>query len=85
MGFLDGVRHARGLTVPDDLSVIGFDDIAAAGWSAYELTTIRQSVSGLAAAVLDAVRREGVPAKRVVVPVELVERGTVRPAAKSSP
>ena len=78
MGFLDAARHAHGLTVPDDLSIIGFDDIAAASWSAYGLTTIRQSVPALAQAVLDAVQREGVPAKRVVVPVELIERGTVR-------
>jgi DNA-binding LacI/PurR family transcriptional regulator len=78
MGFLDTVRHVHGLAVPDDLSLVGFDDIRSASWSAYRLTTIRQSVPALAQAVLDAVQREGVPARRVVVPVELIERGTVR-------
>jgi len=30
------------LSIPEDLSVIGFDDIPMAAWSAYSLTTIRQ-------------------------------------------
>lgn len=78
MGFLDGARHGHGRSIPRDLSVIGFDDVAMAGWSAYGLTTIRQSVSALTEAVLAAVEREGMPARRFVAPVELIERATVR-------
>ena len=44
LGVLDAVRHELGIKVPSDLSVIGFDDIAAASWPAYDLTTIRQPV-----------------------------------------
>jgi DNA-binding LacI/PurR family transcriptional regulator len=79
MGFVDVVRHERRLQVPDDISVIGFDDTAPAGWAAYALTTIRQSIPELTAAVLAAVGREDGPARRIIVPVELIERRTVRP------
>jgi CDGSH-type Zn-finger protein len=34
-----------GLQVPKDISVVGFDDIVAAEWPTYELTTIRQPIA----------------------------------------
>jgi len=42
IGALDGLRLDLGLRVPEDISVIGFDDIPMAGWSGIELTTVRQ-------------------------------------------
>ena len=48
-----GVAHRRGLDVPRDLSVVGFDDTAIATNVWPELTTIRQPVSAMAAAALD--------------------------------
>lgn len=41
LGALDGAR-TLGLRVPDDLWVIGYDDIEMAAWPAFELTTFRQ-------------------------------------------
>lgn len=38
----------RGLTIPDDLSVIGFDDVMIARWLQPELTTIRQPLEDMA-------------------------------------
>ena len=43
-----GVAHRRGLEVPGDLSVVGFDDTAPATTVWPELTTIRQPVSAMA-------------------------------------
>jgi len=43
--------------VPDDIAVVGFDDVPQAGWLAYRLTTFRQNPELMAAravAVLDA-------------------------------
>ncbi|MFF5078033.1 LacI family DNA-binding transcriptional regulator [Actinoplanes sp. NPDC000266] len=41
LGVLDGARR-RGLDVPGDLSVTGFDDLPASRWSPPPLTTVRQ-------------------------------------------
>jgi DNA-binding LacI/PurR family transcriptional regulator len=43
LGLIDVARE-RGVRVPDDLAVIGFDDIPMASWNAYRLTTVRQPV-----------------------------------------
>lgn len=47
------VAHRRGLDVPADLTVVGFDDTAPATTVWPELTTIRQPVSAMAAAALE--------------------------------
>lgn len=44
LGALDALRYDLNLSVPETVSVIGFDDIPAASWPAYALTTIRQPV-----------------------------------------
>jgi DNA-binding LacI/PurR family transcriptional regulator len=44
VGGIDAIR-ASGLRVPQDISVIGFDDVPIANWPAYELTTICQPIA----------------------------------------
>jgi LacI family xylobiose transport system transcriptional regulator len=41
LGVLEAAR-ARGLNVPDDLSIVGYDDIPTAKWVSPSLTTIHQ-------------------------------------------
>ncbi|RUR43573.1 LacI family DNA-binding transcriptional regulator [Vreelandella populi] len=41
---IDTLRHEFGLAVPDDVSVIGFDDIPMADWPSHSLTTLKQPV-----------------------------------------
>jgi LacI family transcriptional regulator len=48
-----GVAHRRGLDVPGDLSVVGFDDTSLATTVWPELTTIRQPIAAMAEAALD--------------------------------
>jgi DNA-binding LacI/PurR family transcriptional regulator len=90
LGFLDAARSERGRRVPDDLSLIGFDDIPQAAWSAYRLTTFRQPVGELTRAVMGAIRRRAEDAEShavTTVPIRLVERATVSgvaPAESSS-
>lgn len=45
-GVLDAMRDL-GLKAPEDLSVIGFDDIRAAVWPAYNLTTVAQPAQAM--------------------------------------
>ena len=82
LGFLDAARFECGRQVPADLCVIGFDDIPQAAWSAYRLTTFRQPLDDLAAAVMTAIRRREPRSEArhrlATVPVKLVPRSTVR-------
>ena len=45
MGAMDSAKFAHSLSIPDDLRVIGFDNIPQASWPSYNLTTIEQSIS----------------------------------------
>jgi DNA-binding LacI/PurR family transcriptional regulator len=55
---LGALREARerGLGVPGDISIIGFDGIEAAEWSEPPLTTLSQPIPEIAAAAIDALR-----------------------------
>ncbi|WP_417522508.1 LacI family DNA-binding transcriptional regulator [Marinovum sp.] len=39
---MDVIRHELGLSIPGDVSVVGFDDVPPAAWLSYDLTTVRQ-------------------------------------------
>lgn len=77
-GLIDGARELFGLRVPEDLRVIGFDDIPMASYAGYGLTTFRQDVDGLAeraVACLEERMNNPQMAGRVVeLPVRLVNR-----------
>lgn len=79
LGFLNTARFEMGISVPQDVAVIGFDDIPEAAWSSHNLTTIRQSAPDVVAAVLTLLAEDDEDAgpRRVAIPVSLVERGTV--------
>jgi LacI family transcriptional regulator len=72
----------KGLRVPEDCSVIGFDDVAQANLSAPSLTTVRQPMEAMgsmsAGLILDAItaanKNQDVPAVRRKIPAELVVR-----------
>jgi len=78
------MRHLQtlGLTVPEDVSVIGFDDIPWAALSSPPLTTIDMPIEAMAVSAIETlVQRigEGSGARsRTVFDVSLVERASVR-------
>ncbi|RQS65968.1 LacI family DNA-binding transcriptional regulator [Burkholderia sp. Bp8963] len=78
LGVIDTARQRFGLRVPEDLRVIGFDDIPAAAFDSYALTTLRQDTQGLANAAVDmlAERMQAFDgaARTQVVPVTCVVR-----------
>jgi LacI family transcriptional regulator len=77
-GAIAAIREA-GLRVPDDVSVVGFDDIALAAFFDPPLTTVRLPAYdlGLAAgtALLDRVAGRPVP-DRTLLPTELIVRSS---------
>ena len=86
-GVLNELR-AAGLRVPEDVSVVGFDDSPAARYGYPALTTVRQDVLGLGRAaterLLDALQRRELPAPdQLTLPVVLVERQTTAMRADS--
>ncbi len=80
---MDVARHELGLRIPEDLGVVGFDDVPQAAWSAYDLTTVVQSVEQMVDQTVELLMQqvEGTAQRRhVVIPCTLVERGSLRPA-----
>jgi len=82
-GAIRGVR-ARGLSVPGDVSVVGFDDSPLIAFADPPLTTIRQPVEAMGAAAVNVLLEEisGNPAQRgeFVFQPELVVRGSTAAA-----
>lgn len=72
--------NARGLSVPDDVAVAGFDDVEFAAHLDPPLTTVRQGIQaqGVEAArtLLDLLRDRGGGPRRVILPTELVIRAS---------
>ena len=74
-GVLDAGRWRLGLRVPDQLSVIGFDDIPQAGWEGYDLTTFHQPIDEIAARIIDWLSKPAEP--------DMVHEVTLMPALRS--
>jgi DNA-binding LacI/PurR family transcriptional regulator len=83
LGAVRAVRE-RGLDVPRDVSVVGYDDSMLVAFTDPPLTTIRQAVQAMGTAAVRALLDEisGVPAPRAeyVFRPELVVRGSTGPA-----
>ena len=80
LGFMDVARQEFRLAIPDDLCVVGFDDIPEAGWLAYNLTTFRQPIGAIAdhiASIIEKDEPEPAPPKRL--PTQVAWRKSVRP------
>jgi len=79
IGAIKALREA-GLRIPDDVAVVGFDDLPAASIVEPALTTVRQPIERLGATAVDVLlglveqRTEG--PQKVVLPTELVIRAS---------
>ncbi len=76
-GVIDAVRN-RGLRIPDDISVIGFDDIPEASTVRPALTTVRQPLTKMgsiaAEMLLKYIENPDLPTQRVTLQTELIIR-----------
>ncbi len=73
----------RGVAVPRELSIVGFDDISITTWEAFRLTTVRQGIRRMGRTAVDLLLARLAdpdrPAQRIVLPAELVPRATLGP------
>jgi len=89
IGVLDALCHAEQKRVPEDVSVIGFDDIPMAAWPSYNLTTIRQPIERMIDSavndLLDRINQDNMAPKQVLVAGDLVVRSSAKlPSGLSS-
>ncbi len=85
---MDVLRHNLGLRVPQDVSVVGFDDVPQAAWAGYQLTTVVQDVPAMVAATVTLLKErmdDTESARSIVIDCRLVERGSVRAAPCEAP
>lgn len=80
-GVIDALRHELRLRVPEDVKVVGFDDIAQSHWKSYNLTTVKfdldERVRALVRLILRRLNNPGAPGFQETLNTRLVVRGTV--------
>lgn len=79
---MDVLRDELGLRVPDDVSVVGYDDVPQAAWGGYRLTTVAQPADAMIEATVRilAEQIEGRTVRQAseLLPARLVVRGSAR-------
>ena len=78
---MDVLRTDLCLKIPDDVSVIGFDDVKICSWPSYNLTTVRQPINTMVdktVSLLISQLEENNSAKQVELDVELIVRGSCK-------
>ena len=82
LGVIDVLRAELGLRVPEDVSVVGYDDVPPAGWAGYDLTTVRQRanlmVEHTVEILLDQIANPGAPVREKAIEAPLIVRGSAR-------
>ena len=86
---MDTLRHELVLRIPQDVSVVGFDNVPQADWGSYRLTTVAQQVGPMIEATVGLLQRylrddRTAHSENVIVPVQLVIRESVRGAGAAS-
>ncbi|MFK7994246.1 MAG: LacI family DNA-binding transcriptional regulator [Granulosicoccus sp.] len=80
---MDTLRIKLGISVPEQVAVVGFDDVPQAGWDAYSLTTVVQPTDQLIEAtvslLLDQLKTGEAVTQRHCLPVTLVKRNSTQP------
>lgn len=82
MAFMDIARFEFNLDIPNDVQVIGFDDIPQATWLSYQLSTFRQDFARLAREsvkiISNQIKEQDASLVRLMVPVRFIERNSTK-------
>jgi LacI family transcriptional regulator len=82
IGIVNGLREA-GISVPEDMSLVGFDDVDLAKMCYPPLTTVRQNIAQKGRIAVELIlssidNHDSIKGEEKIIPLEIVERGTVR-------
>ena len=79
---IDTLRTDHDMQIPDDISVVGYDNIPQAAWAAYSLTTVEQQFTAMiqiaVQTLLRQIQADQVTSESFVLPGNLVVRGSAR-------
>lgn len=86
LGVLDELKNVMGRSVPNDVSVVGFDGITFARFASYELTTIRQPIGRMADAavsmLVDRVEKPQLSFEKRLLTGDFIQGTSTGPARK---
>lgn len=81
---MDHLRSVRGLSIPDDISVVGYDDVPMAAFAAYNLTTVRLPVNRMVKAavktLVNQIEAKSSEVEWIEIDGPLIQRGSARTA-----
>jgi DNA-binding LacI/PurR family transcriptional regulator len=79
---MDTLRYDLKLRVPDDVSVVGYDDVPLAAWPSYDLTTLRQPsgkmVELTVETLLEQIESGDAAPRKIAIDGPLIVRGSAR-------
>jgi len=79
---MDTLRFELGLRIPEDISVISYDDVPAAAWPAYNLTTVRQRaeqmVQETVRILMEQIHGNGLQSQQISIGSPIIVRGSAR-------
>lgn len=79
---MDVARYEFGLAIPDDLSIVGYDDVGPARWTSYGITSVTQPIREMVEAtvdiLMDQIASGEIETQHRVVPSELIVRTSAR-------
>ena len=79
---MDVARYEFGLSIPQDLSIVGYDDVGPARWPSYGITSVTQPIEQMVEAtvdiLMDQIASGDTEPQHKIIPGELVVRTSAR-------
>jgi DNA-binding LacI/PurR family transcriptional regulator len=83
---MDVLRSELRIRIPQDVSVVGYDDVPEASWGGYDLTSVSQNLGEMVQATIDIlmsqIDQRQVRRKAAIIPAQLIVRGSAPPAKR---
>jgi DNA-binding LacI/PurR family transcriptional regulator len=81
---MDAFRYECGVRVPEDIAMVGFDDIPMASWPSYQLTTVQQPLARMVEATVqflkETLEQPATEPQSHIIPGTLIARASTRGA-----